>query len=118
MRCADVMVSDFSGIVFDYLFLFGKPVLSFKGQYDKRGKNAMDYSGEPWYISALDTIGETLEEGDIEALPEKIDAVIKNRKSFSNALKKLRSEMDRYPGESGKRGADAILDIARSLVDD
>lgn len=115
MRQADLMVSDFSGIVFDFLFLFGKPVITFKGQYDKRGKDSMDYSKEPWYISALDKIGNTLGEEDIACLEERIDDLLENQNSLSLILKELREGMDAFPGESGKRGADIVCSIAGLL---
>jgi len=42
MKKADIMISDFSGIIFDFILLFEKPVLAFKGNYDKRGHDSMD----------------------------------------------------------------------------
>ncbi len=115
MYLSDLMVSDYSGIVFDFLFLFGKPVITFKGQYDKRGKNSMDYSKEPWYIEAIDRVGNTIDEEDIDSLPERIDRVLAEQPEFNAVLSELRGEMDRHPGESGRRGTEIILDIARSL---
>ncbi len=115
MAQADLMISDFSGIIFDFLFLFEKPVITFKGQYDKRGKDSMDLSYEPWNISVLDKIGETLKEDEIDLLPEKITKFIDNSHSFLNALKDLRSDMDKYPGESGIRGADLLLNFLKNI---
>jgi len=115
MSQADVMISDFSGIIFDFIFLFERPVLAFKGEYDKRGHDSMDLSEDPWNIQAVEKTGISLEAEDIENLDEKIELFLKGNTSFAESLKDLHDGMDKYPGESGRRGADAILKVLESL---
>ncbi|HQB06152.1 MAG TPA: CDP-glycerol glycerophosphotransferase family protein [Sphaerochaeta sp.] len=108
MGQADVMVSDFSGIIFDFLFLFKKPILTFKGIFDKRGRDAMDVDREPWNLEILDRIGRTLGEEDLPHLSAIISATLQDPVSFEASFQEAQMGMDRYPGESGRRGADFI----------
>lgn len=108
MRQADMMISDFSGIIFDFIFLFKKPVLSFKGFYDKRGHDAMDLSIDPWNLRMLSKTGLSISHDELTSLEQKIDLLLEDDNSISSYLKELHDGMDKYPTESGVRGADAI----------
>lgn len=110
MKNSDIMISDFSGIVFDFIFLFRKPVLTFRSQYDRKGKDSMDYPGVPWNIRSLDLVGKSLEKEDIQNIVTMIDSFIET--GISNEIfNKLREGMDKYPMESGRRGADLIIKL-------
>ena len=108
MAQSDLMISDFSGIIFDFLFLFGKPVLSLHKQIELRGRDAIDLDEEPWGIRMLTSMGNVLEEKDLERLPEIIEQNLDTRNEFVKDLHEARLGMDKYPGESGRRGADFI----------
>ena len=108
MQSADIMISDFSGIIFDYLFLFERPVISLKSEYDKRGKDSMDMAEDPWNIQILDTIGEIITEKDIENIGTIVEKTLTTQNTFAARIPKLHNDMDKYPSESGKRGADVI----------
>ena len=45
---ADIMISDFSGVIFDYTFLFEKPVIIPSFTFDKRGTDAIEIDEEVW----------------------------------------------------------------------
>ncbi|MFO7735950.1 MAG: CDP-glycerol glycerophosphotransferase family protein [bacterium] len=111
MKKADIMISDFSGIIFDFILLFEKPVLAFKGSYDKRGHDSMDISGDPWVLQAVEKIGVSIEEKDIENLDELIGEKLGNKEVFAKHLEFIHESMDKYPGESGERGTEAILKL-------
>ncbi len=108
MMISDIMISDFSGIIFDFMFLFEKPVLSFKGNYDKRGKDAMDLKDEPWNIKTIDFLKMGLNNEDVDKIAQIINEKLENKVLFSDKLQILRKDMDKYPNESGQRVADLI----------
>ena len=111
MKSADIMISDFSGIVFDFIFLFRKPVLTFRSQYDRKGKDSMDYPGIPWNIRSLDLVGRSLEKEDIPNIVSVVDSFIEAGIS-DDVFNKLKEGMDKCPGESGAKGAEFIINIA------
>ena len=117
MNRSDIMVSDFSGIIFDYILLFGRPVLAFKGKYDKRGHDSMDLEKDPWNLQAVEKTGISIEESNVSNLIDLIREKLDDKTAFSDYLKYLHDGMDKYPYETGKRGADAIIKVVQELKD-
>jgi CDP-glycerol glycerophosphotransferase (TagB/SpsB family) len=109
---ADMMISDFSGIIFDYLFLFDKPVMYVKQGLDLRPYDAGDLgdaaADDLWQFKTLREAGIEL----TESLFDSIGEVIKNA-SDSSELKKARQRAKetawQFPGEAGKRIADFMI---------
>ena len=99
---ADIMVSDFSGIIFDYMFLRDRPVLYVTQNIDLRPYDADDLDHELWQFSIIKEAGIELREDDFP----KISEIIKNAgdsATLAAARKKARETAWQYPGEAGKR---------------
>ncbi len=111
---ADLMVSDFSGIIYDYLFLFERPVLTFKAQFEKRGREAMDLKDDSPDIKFLDKIGRTLQETDISDLITIIKKSLSDRSALPDVIKEAKEALTQFPGESGKRAVDFIQSVLNS----
>jgi CDP-glycerol glycerophosphotransferase (TagB/SpsB family) len=75
---ADIMISDFSGIVFDYAFLCDKPIIYVKQGFDLRPYDADDLTGAPWQFSILTEIGIELKEEYFNAIGDVIRQVADN----------------------------------------
>ena len=108
---SDIMISDFSGIIFDYLFLFERPVLTFKAQFEKRGREAMDLKEDSADIKLLDKIGQTLQESDIENISSIIENGISGNVNLSAVIKEAQAALADNPGNSGKSAADFIQSV-------
>jgi hypothetical protein len=113
---ADVMISDFSGIIFDYLFLFDKPVLYVKQGLDLRPYDADDLGDaagdELWQFRTLRETGIELK----ETLFDSIEDVIKNASDsveLSKAREKAKNAAWQFQGEAGKRTADFMLSLTK-----
>ena len=99
---ADIMISDFSGIIFDYMFLRDKPVLYVSQDFDLRPYDADDIDHEIWQLKTVKEAGIELRE---EHFP-RITEIIKNAgdsKILADARRKAREMAWQYPGEAGKR---------------
>jgi len=99
---ADIMISDFSGIIFDYMFLFDKPVLYVNHEFDKRPYDADDLEHELWQFRTLKEAGIALKDNDFP----KITQIIKNacdNELLAAARKKARETAWQFRGEAGKR---------------
>lgn len=91
MARADVMVSDLSGAVFDFAFIFEKPVITMKYDLDWVGLEGSDLRHDPWEITVLDTIGQQIGEKDLDNIPEILEREIgKNDKK--EIIRQLRDE--------------------------
>jgi hypothetical protein len=107
---ADVMISDFSGIIFDYMFLRDKPVLYVNQDFDLRPYDADDIDHELWQFKTIKEAGIELREDDFPRITE----IIKNAgdsESLRIARKKARETAWQYPGEAGKRIFEFMLEI-------
>ena len=115
---ADIMISDYSGIVYDYAFLFSKPVLYIKQGFDMRPYDADDLDDAAdtlWQFRTLKKIGIELKEEDFS----KIDEIIKNAsdsEELRQAKKKASEEAWQYPGEASKRIADFLVNTREIII--
>lgn len=115
---ADIMISDFSGIIFDYTFLFDKPVMYLNHGFDLRpydaGDLGEDAAGKLWQFKVLKEIGIELTEDDLP----RIGDVLKNA-SDSEALrlarKKAKDTAWQYRGEAGKRIVDFMTSVQSNI---
>ncbi|MCE3224267.1 MAG: CDP-glycerol:poly(glycerophosphate)glycerophosphotransferase [Nitrospira sp.] len=110
MARAHVMVSDLSGIVFDFAFLFEKPVVTLKFDLNKLGLEAADIPWDLWELTVLDTIGRRIEEQALDALP----TIIEQEMSLPNRgqiIRRLRDESVANFGCAAKQVANELLRI-------
>jgi hypothetical protein len=108
---ADVMISDFSGIVFDYAFLFGRPVIYANGDFDPRPYDASDLGAPPWKFAALRKLGRELERADFPRIREVVESVREDR-SLREGLDEVRDIAWQRRSESGTLAADFITERA------
>jgi hypothetical protein len=111
---SDIMISDFSGIIYDYMFLFGRPVMYVLHGFDLRpydaddlGENAME---KLWQFKTLKETGVELKEEHFDSIAETIQKM-----TGSGGLEAARLEAKKtawaYQGEAGKRVVDFMIDI-------
>ena len=99
---ADIMISDFSGIIFDYMFLRDKPVLYVSQDFDPRPYDADDLDHDLWQFQIIKQAGIELREKDFIRITE----IIKNasdNESLAKARREARETAWQYQGEAGKR---------------
>jgi len=99
---ADIMISDFSGIIFDYMFLRDKPVLYVNQDFDLRPYDADDLGHELWQFKTIKEAGIELKEEHFPIIIE----IIKNagdNETLKLTRKKARETAWQHPGEAGKR---------------
>lgn len=111
---SDILVSDFSGIMFDYAFLFEKPILIPEFNFEKRGTDANDLDYDTWTFKTLPKISTTLNDASLDDLENVINNALNDSKMKEN-IKSIRDISYMYRGESGARGANALLEILASL---
>jgi hypothetical protein len=112
LKKADIMISDFSGIIFDYVFLRDKPVMYVKQGFDLRPYDADDLgdnaANELWQFKTLEQIGVELKEEYFDRIGEIIKNAADNPQ-LRDARRKSREIAWQYQGESGKRIADFMI---------
>jgi len=114
---SDIMISDFSGIIFDYAFLFNKPVIVNIQDLDLRYLDAFVLENEPYYIQAIKNIGVQIDGSALLNIKEIITNLYNNEKMQGERIE-IKNTMWQYQGESAKRIADFIINSAEKGVTD
>lgn len=91
MKDADVLVSDLSGIVFDFAFLLERPVLTLAFEPDLRGLEGNDLPWPAWELEVLDIVGRRISLEDLPRLPD-IVREVREDPEFLPRLRALRAE--------------------------
>lgn len=111
---ADVMISDFSGVILDYAFLFDKPTIIPSFNFDKRGYDAIELKGETWTFKTLPNISVSIDENNFVNISSIIEDTINNDSLKENILK-ARDEAYMYRGEAGIRGANILKSYLETI---
>lgn len=109
LKKSDIMISDFSGIIFDYTFLCDKPVLYINDGMDLRPYDAYDLGDKKlWQYSSLEKFGKKLDEKDFNNIKEIIQNM-NDSKELADARKTAKAQAWMYEGQSGKRIVDFMI---------
>ena len=112
MKKSDIMISDFSGIIYDYTFLCDKPVMYVNADLDLRPYDAYDIDGGKniWQFKTLREIGVELKEEEFPNIKQVIEAA-----SDSQELARRRREAKDAAwmrrGEAGKKIVDYMTSV-------
>ena len=113
---ADLMISDFSSVIFDFVCLCGKPVLTMDFEFDAAGYDIADIDmSEFWTFKALKRIGDRLSENDIERVAEIAKGLIESS-AKSKEIADTKKELIAYHMEAGQRSAIEILGIQKDIL--
>ena len=114
LRQADVLISDFSGIVFDYSLVFGKPVIYADTSFDDAPYDAAWIKEPLWRFEVLKELGVPLQEKDFPRMKDVIQEILESRQR-KDAIEKVRAEAWQYIGESAVKTVDYLVRKHREL---
>ena len=98
---ADILISDFSGTMFDFAFAFEQPVIYMDSVFDPAPYDAAWLDKPIWEFNVLQKIGAKMTESDFPNLQEFISSVLKNA-NFKQNLKDVRAECWANEGKSAE----------------
>ena len=108
---AGVMVSDFSGVIFDFAFIFLRPVITLQYNSDMRGFDGFSIPHPAWEAETVKKLGRQVSADELNRLPG-IIAELTSDRDFSERILTLRRENVANFGHAAKPVTDAILNIA------
>ena len=115
LRRSDVMISDFSGVIFDFALVFDGPVIYSKTEFDKGPYDAWWLDDELWTFSILNKIGVQLNEGDFSDLGAVIDRCL-NAPGFREGRDQARRETWANIGHSAEATVDFMIKTRERLL--
>jgi hypothetical protein len=107
---ADIMISDLSGVFWDFIFLHSKPVLLLKTDFESiEGFEGSELDYQMWEMKERNKAGRIFSEDDIENISEMVVEFL--TKTPTVQLEQLRTESVYNMGNAGETAAQQILDI-------
>ena len=107
LSMADLLISDFSGVIFDFSFIFDRPIIYADTEYDTSPYDASWIDEEPWLLRTLPRLGKKLDEKDFSNMKAIIDDVLTND-LYSKGREESRKEGWDHVGEAAVRVVDYI----------
>lgn len=106
---ADLLVTDWSSIAFEYAFSTLKPVLFINTPMKVVNEDYKELKTVPIDIELRDKVGISIEEDETAKLPEAVEELLYAEKFSKEAMKQLRDSYIYNVGNSGKIGAKYII---------
>lgn len=108
LRRSDIMISDFSGVMLDFAFIFDKPVIYADIEFDKGQYDYYFLKDEPWSIRMLPKIGIGLTMENSSNIKDLIEKSL-NDPGFAATRMEAREEIWQHRGEGAKRTCDYLI---------
>ena len=116
LRMSDILISDFSGVIFDFALVFNKPVIyTDPSTIDTGVFDAYWIKETPWTFRILPELGIELSEDNVDNIKDIIDKCIDDP-SFKEGREKARSDSWGYIGESAKRSVGFVMKKYNEVV--
>ena len=104
---ADIIISDYSGVIYDFSLVFDKPVIYANVDFKTDCYEYYWIEGTPWKIGVLPKIGLELNEDNLSNIKDLIDKGI-NEAQFKEGRDWVRENTWVHVGEGASRTADFI----------
>ncbi len=105
---SDLMISDFSGVIYEFAFLFDKPVICALSDFDKSKYDVWWLDTPAWKLEYIPQMGAILTEENVSDMKSLIDSVIDD-KQYAENRKQICKDVWLHPEEGATRVADYLL---------
>ncbi|MCQ2516098.1 MAG: CDP-glycerol glycerophosphotransferase family protein [Saccharofermentans sp.] len=114
---ADIMISDFSGVIFDFLLVFDKPVMYANAEFKKDPYDAWWLPETPWTFEVLPTVGKQITDESMGNLKAMIDECITNP-SYKAARDEVRAKAWKNIGGATNSVCDYLINKLSDLSEE
>ena len=117
MLKADLMISDLSGVFWDFIFLYSKPVLLLKTNFESiEGFEGSELDYEMWEMRERSKAGQIFDEGDVKNISVIVKKILDNPPTMQ--LEELKKQSVYNLGNAGEVAANQILEIVSGIGDE
>ena len=113
---ADLLITDWSAIAYEYAFTTKKPVLFINTPMKVMNPEYKKIDVEPFNIWARNEIGQVIETDNMDNISQVIEEMFKNNKKYSKKISKLLTESVYNIGNSSTLGAEYIIDCIQEKI--
>lgn len=111
---SDILISDFSGVIFDFSLVFDKPFIYAHTDFDKGVYDAWWLEEEPWTFDVLPRLGAELTKDGINNIKELIDDCISNP-SYAESRDEARNETWAHIGKGAENTSNYLINKLKEI---
>lgn len=115
---ADMMITDWSGICYEYAYTTCKPVLFIDTPMKVMNPEYEKIGVEPINIWMRDSIGASLKPDEMDRIPEVVDQILKHTEDYKQKIDEFVHEYVYNLGNSAQVGADYIINAVVRKIND
>ena len=115
---ADILITDWSSIGFEYAFTTEKPVISIDTPIKVMNPEYKKIKVAPINIWAREKIGEIIEVKDIKSIDKVIEKMLKYPHKYKNQISDLKKDSIYNLGNSAKVGAEYIIKCVQDKINE
>ena len=108
LRRSDILISDFSGVIFDFALINDKPIIYTDPNFDVSLYDAWWLKRPLWTLSALPRLGRQLTPENMDDLKSVIDQCLTDP-VYAQGRRSVAGETWEFPGEGAARVADYLI---------
>ena len=112
---ADLLISDFSGVIFDFSLVFGKPILYADVSFDDAPYDAWWLKEKKWTFGILDKLGMQLTPENLDRIGEVIDHCLR-APEYREGIERAKNETWANIGHSVESIADYLMEARERLL--
>jgi len=114
MARSHAMVTDISGVIFDYAFLFEKPIFLVNAEYNLGGYDVIDIDGgRVWDLDKSREITRIIKPEEIQDLAGIVKSEIGNADIYRDKIRKIKNEEIYNFGHAGEAAAKQLVEMLK-----
>ena len=115
LRRSDILISDFSGVIFDFSLVYDKPIIYTNPNFDLSVYDAWWLERPLWTLGALPRLGKELTEENMSRIKNIIDECIEETQ-YQEGRRSVKAEAWECYGEGARRTVEYMLKKYEELV--
>ena len=113
---ADLMISDWSGIAYEYAYTTKKPVLFINTPMKVMNPIYKEINDSPINVWSRDVIGKSVNVSDLDKIDKTVDTMLKDSKKYSDRINDLVNDSVYNLGNSASCGANYIIESLQGKI--
>ena len=115
MARSHAMVTDISGVIFDYALLFEKPIFLVNAEYNLGGYDVIDIDGgKVWDVDKSKEITRIIKSEEIQNLASIVKSEMGNSDVYRDKIRKIKDEEIYNFGHAGETAAAQLVEMLKS----
>lgn len=112
MARSHAMVTDISGVIFDYAFLFERPIFLVNAEYNLGGYDVIDIDGgKVWDLDKSREITRIIAPGEVQNLASIVKSEIDNADAYRDKIRKIKNEEIYNFGHAEEAAAKQLVEM-------